>query len=148
MNFAIIIPFLIGTSVILQGGLNKNLSSEIGINHTVFWTNLVCISLSIFLFIFAKFGGPHVPNILQIKAPLTTFKWWYVLPGLFGFAIVAGLPLAIYKLGAVKVTVGLIAAQMIVSVLWDIYVEKIPVNTPKVWGMIMAAASVGLITFS
>jgi len=75
-----------------------------------------------------------------------TFKWWYIFPGIMGFMFVAGLPFAIYKVGAVKTTVGLIAAQMTTSVFWDFFVEGISVNLTKGLGIFFALLSVIMIT--
>ena len=57
-------------------------------------------------------------------------------------------PLAFAKLGAVKVTVLLVAAQMVTSVVWDIFVEDIGVNMMKFAGIVCALVSVILITLS
>ena len=58
------------------------------------------------------------------------------------------MPFAFAKLGAVKVTVLLIAAQMATSVVWDFFVEGIALNTLKIAGVICALVSVALITLA
>jgi transporter family-2 protein len=83
-----------------------------------------------------------------MKAPITTYKWWYIFPPILGFLIIAGIPFAIAKLGAVKVTVGLIAAQMVTSIVWDMMVEDISLNIMKVIGIFFAFLSVTFITLS
>jgi transporter family-2 protein len=61
---------------------------------------------------------------------------------------VAGMPFAFYKLGAVKVTVLLIAAQMVTSVIWDYIIDGIGLNLYKVIGIIFAILSVTMITLA
>ena len=89
-----------------------------------------------------------MPDFFHIKAPITTFKWWFIFPPIFGFCIVAGMPFAFAKLGAVKVSVLLIAAQMSTSVIWDIFVEDIGINLMKLAGIIFALISVVFVTLA
>jgi transporter family-2 protein len=148
MNFSLVIPFLLGAIGITQGMINRQMSANIGLTQTVFIGNIVTILVCVVLVMLVKFFPQAFPEIFQFRSGPTSFKWWYIIPGIFGFIIVAGLPYAIYKLGAVKVTVGLIVAQMVVSVLWDIFVEKIPLNLAKSLGLLLAGLSTLLITLS
>lgn len=86
--------------------------------------------------------------MFHVKAPLTYFRWWFIFPALMGFLIVSGMPFAISELGAVKVTVGLIAAQMVTSVVWDLYVDNIELNLLKGIGIVFAFLSVVFITIA
>ena len=99
-------------------------------------------------YFFVKFFSNLFPDFYQMKLPITTYKWWYILPPILGFFIIAGIPYAILKLGAVKVTVGLIAAQMVTSIVWDIMVEDVSLNMMKVVGIFFAFLSVTFITLS
>ena len=58
------------------------------------------------------------------------------------------MPFAFAKLGAVKVTIILIAAQMATSVIWDYFIEGITLNALKIAGVICALVSVTLITLA
>lgn len=148
MNAALLIPLILGTVGILQAGLNRNMSNDLGLTTTALFGNFVTLLASTILLILIKTTPDSFPPFFQLKSSLANFKWWYIVPGIFGFLFVIGLPWGIYKIGAVKVTVGLIAAQMIAGVLWDIYVEKIPVNTMKILGILTAGLSVTLITLA
>jgi transporter family-2 protein len=148
MNWSILLPVSLGIVGILQGGLNRQVSSYVGVAQATLITNLVTAVICIFLFIWAKQCNESLPAIFQIKAPLSTYKWWFIFPPIFGVLIVAGMPYAISELGAVKVTVGLIAAQMITSVCWDIFVEDINLNLMKVAGIVFAFISVACITLA
>lgn len=148
MNAALLIPLLLGTVGILQAGLNRNMSNDLGLTTTALFGNFVTLLASTILLIAIKTTPESFPSFFHLKSSITNFKWWYIVPGIFGFLFVIGLPWGIYKIGAVKVTVGLIAAQMIAGVLWDLYVEKIPVNTMKILGILSAGLSVTLITLA
>ncbi|MDD0853714.1 DMT family transporter [Halobacteriovorax sp. GB3] len=145
---ALLIPVILGTVGILQAGLNRTMSNEVGLTHAALLGNAITLICSCLLLFYIKINSDKLPSMFELKASISAFKWWYIIPGIFGFMFVIGLPWGIYKIGAVKVTVGLIAAQMIAGVLWDIFVEKIPVNTMKVMGMLSAGLSVVFITFS
>ncbi|MFA6237680.1 MAG: DMT family transporter [Bacteriovorax sp.] len=147
-NLTILLPILLGCIGILQGAVNGQISNTIGVTQAVLITNIVCLIICIVFYFFVRSYAHLVPEFFQLKAPLLTYKWWYIFPALFGFLIIAGMPYAIAKLGAVKVTVGLIAAQMVTSVLWDIMVEDISLNIMKFIGIIFAFLSVTFITLS
>ena len=146
MNWTVFLPLLIGCLGILQGAMNRLVSNYIGVSQASLITNLGSVILCIFFYFFVKAYSQFFPELYHIKAPLTTYKWWFIFPPIFGFLIIAGIPFAIAKLGAVKVTVGLIAAQMITSVIWDLMVEDITLNVMKLIGIVFAFLSVTFIT--
>lgn len=148
MNVNIVIPILLGCIGILQGAINRQIAGYIGVAQATLITNFVTVLICIAFYLYAKNNPDSLPPIFQIKAQLLTYKWWFIFPPLFGFLIVSGMPYAISKLGAVKVTVGLIAAQMVTSVIWDLFVENIGLNLLKVSGIIFALLSVAMITIS
>lgn len=147
-NWTILLPIMLGCIGILQGALNSQISTTIGVTQATLITNVGTVLICVAFYFGVRSYAHLVPDFFQIKAPLSTYKWWYVFPPIFGFLIIAGMPFAIAKLGAVKVTVGLIAAQMITSVIWDIMVEDISLNIMKFIGIIFAFLSVTFITLS
>ncbi len=146
MNWTMCLPLLIGCFGILQGTTNRLVSNYVGVSQAALLTNVGSVIICLFFYFFVKAYSQYFPEFFQVKAPLLTYKWWFVFPPIFGFIIIAGIPYAIAKLGAVKVTVGLIAAQMITSVIWDLVVEDITLNLMKVIGILFAFLSVTFIT--
>jgi transporter family-2 protein len=71
-------------------------------------------------------------------------RWWWVLPGSFGFCLVLGLPWAVQQMGALATFVALIGAQMVTSMLWDSYVEGTALSLPRLLGAAFAVAGVAL----
>lgn len=147
-NWTILLPLFLGCIGILQGTLNSQISNTIGVTQASLITNIGTVIICLSFYFVVRAYSHLVPEFFQIKAPITTYKWWFLFPPLFGFLIIAGMPYAIMKLGAVKVTVGLIAAQMITSVVWDMMVEGISLNIMKFIGIIFAFLSVTFITLS
>lgn len=148
MNWTILLPLFIGCFGILQGALNRQISTTIGVTQAALITNIGTVIICICFYFFVKAFSNIIPEFFQIKAPITTYKWWYIFPPIFGFLIIAGIPFAIAKLGAVKVTVGLIAAQMVTSIVWDMMVEDISLNLMKFIGIFFAFLSVTFITLA
>lgn len=143
-NIAIIVPLFIGCIGILQGALNRVMTNDIGLTWMALLGNVVTLLVCVAFYFFVKANPEIFPDFVRLKD--FQFKWWYVIPGIFGFLFVVGLPLGIYQVGAVKTTVGLIAAQMVTSVLWDVFIENIPLTMTKGFGILMAIGSVLLIT--
>jgi transporter family-2 protein len=146
MNWTILLPLMLGCIGILQGTINREVSNHVGVSQAVLITNVGSILFCTGFYFFVKAFSTKVPDMFHIKAPLTYFRWWFIFPALMGFLIVSGMPYAISELGAVKVTVGLIAAQMVTSVIWDLYVDNIELNLLKGIGIIFAFLSVVFIT--
>lgn len=148
MNAAIIVPIIVGICTILQSGLNNKVSGDWGLSKAVFLTCLLTVFISGLFMLIVKATPQSFPSILHLKGGIGDFKWWWLIPAFFGVTIVIGLPYAFFKVGAVNTIITMIASQMITSVLWDIYVEKLPINTMKSLGVLFALISVGLVTFS
>lgn len=148
MNLIMLLPLFIGCAGILQGTINRQVATHIGVAQASLITNAVTVLICIAFYTLVKANPSLVPDFFQVKAPLTTYKWWFIFPPIFGFCIIAGIPFAFAKLGAVKVTVLLVAAQMVTSVVWDIFVEDIGINLMKFAGILFALISVVLVTLS
>ncbi len=148
MNFELIIPIFLGTIGILQGTINKEVAEYVGVAHATLITNLVTVVMCTIFYFLVKNYENAFPSEFHIKSEFLTYRWWFIFPAIFGFLIVAGMPFAISKLGAVKVTVGLIAAQMLTSVFWDYFIEDLSLNIYKVFGIIFALLSMVMISLS
>ena len=148
MNWSMLIPIVIGCVGILQGTINRQVANHIGVAQATLLSNVLTVVICIGFYFLVKTSPSLVPDFFHIKAPITTFKWWFIFPPIFGFCILAGMPFAFAKLAALKVTVLLIAAQMSTSVIWDIFVEDIGINLMKLAGIIFALISVVFVTLA
>lgn len=142
MNWTFIVPLAVGAAGIIQGGLNKNMSQNMGLTMALFIGNCLVVLYSIFLYFLAAKSPESVSELFKLKATSFGFKWWYVLPSICGFIIITGIPFGISKMGAVKVTVLIVAGQMLTSIFWDMMVEKIPMNPMKGLGVFFSILSI------
>ena len=147
MVIGILLSGLCGVIGLLQGALNKQMSIKIGVTHAVLINMVLTFIFSIAFYYFTLKFPRLVPEMFRLKAPLLTWHWWYIFPGILGMLIVSLVPWAIHEAGMVKFTIVLVAAQMIFSVFWDMTIDKIPVNTTKTLGMILCLGGTFLIVY-
>lgn len=147
MKIEFLIPIYIGVVGLLQGSLNKEMSLEIGAAHSVLIGMIISVILGVGFYFVVKLNPGYFSDFYIIKKGLDAWQWWYIFPGILGFTIVLLLPHGIHAMGAVKFTILLVAAQMIFSVCWDIWVEKMPISTFKWLGMFFAFVSVFIGSF-
>jgi bacterial/archaeal transporter family-2 protein len=146
-NFVFVMVLLLGSAAVLQAGLNRHILEHWGILATVLLNSLVFISVSVFLYAVYFLFPALFPDSFKLSSAFTQFKWWYVLPGLFGFFLVMGLPIAISMIGATKTFIYLIIAQMLSSLIWDMFQESIPLTSARVIAVLFAVASIVLINW-
>ncbi len=105
MGFSILLPLVVGFSIVLQGTLNRAYSGNIGMGSAIFMNGVVFFVASILYWYFNQTAN---------------FDWgqitvWHVLPGIFGFLIVLLTPLSIGAIGATLTFSLIIASQLILS---------------------------------
>ena len=146
-NFSIIMVLLLGSAAVVQAGMNRHILEHWGILPAVLLNSLVFISISLGLYGISALFPALFPDSFKLSPAFTQFKWWYFLPGLFGFLLVMGLPVAISHIGATKTFIYLIIAQMISSLIWDMMQESTPITLLRLSAILLAIVSVVLINW-
>ncbi len=136
-NMFYILPFFVGICSVMQGALNKKLATEWGLGWAIMWNSIIVIVLA---------GIIVGMNLYPGKMNLAALKWWHMLPGLFGFAIIMLIPLSISKIGALNSFLILISSQILVSGLWDILVEGVSLSWTRMIGASLALMGAWLAT--
>ena len=139
MMASLLICFSVGIFTVLQPGLNKQIGQDYGVAGAAlinsFFT-LVFALIAYWIINETKLFELH--DHLRATAA-RTLKWWYCLPGLFGFFIIFGIPYGIIHVGALRAMTLMICAQIITSILWDASIEGIAVSPLRLIG--------GMLTF-
>lgn len=137
---AALVAFALGCVAVVQASLNRRIAAQIGLAPAVLLNGLIVAACAGAFYFSARRGwiGGLVPSAEA------TFKWWWIIPGVLGFALITGLPWAIARVGALQVFVVAVAAQMIASLAWDALVEGIPVNAMRALGATVCVAGVAL----
>ncbi len=147
MNSALFIPLLLGTIGILQGAITKEMAPYIGLTISSLITSICLLLCCLTFYTLIKMEVlTNIPEAFLIQKLNMTFKWWFLLPGIFAFLITILFPLSLLSLDAVKVTIGIIAAQVITSVVLDYITLGALPNFSKLLGICFAALSIFFIT--
>ena len=137
----------IGAVSVLQATLNRRIGAEIGLGGAVLLNALVmCSTAAVVVTALTATGTALLGHgtVLGLEG-LRQWSWWWVLPGLFGLAIVIGLPMMVERVGALTVFVGLVTAQTVTGLVWDAIEEGIPVTPTRALGVVAAIAAVLLV---
>lgn len=136
------LTLFLGVVAVLQGALNRLVAKSWGLTPTILFNNLVILVAASVFYAVVR-GFPRIfPESFAGKAAYASFSWYFVLPGLFGFTLVAGIPLAIGAIGALDAFVLMVCAQMATSLVWDGIAEGIPPSWPRVAGAVLAVGGV------
>ncbi|RKZ13260.1 hypothetical protein DRQ53_05460 [bacterium] len=139
MMLAWFIPVLVGLAVVLQGGFNRQVSTQWGLANTVLINGVVFLVVSLLVWGLARVRPDALPReFLPPTDAQAVAIWRLILPGVFGVLIVTGLPWAIERLGALGAVLILLVTQLIVSVIWDAVVEGVPVQPMRIAGAALA----------
>jgi uncharacterized membrane protein YdcZ (DUF606 family) len=129
----ILISLVIGALGVLQNTLNKQYSASLGIGLTLLVNGIVVCACGLAFFLALRLiPAASLPELFRPVAAARGIRAYDLLPGLFGFLIIAACPWVIERLGATRVFIAIIAAQLVVSMMWDWSVEGLP---PTAWRM-------------
>lgn len=139
MHPAIVVPFALGLLAVVQVGLNKRIAAVIGLMPATLLNAGILLAVAGVIWLYAR-GLRPAGEWTVGNGSLGQFAWWWVVPGLCGLALVAGMPWAVKRVGALQVFVLLVATQMVFSLVWDHFVEDVAVTAPRVIGAALAIA--------
>jgi uncharacterized membrane protein YdcZ (DUF606 family) len=139
MNLSYLLPLVVGVCGVLQGALNKRLAAEWGLGWVLMITSIVVLLLV---------GGLMLMNVYPspTKFELGALKWWHVLPGLMGFLVILCIPISIARIGAMTSFLLVVASQVVVSGLWDRYMEGVELSWSRLVGASLTLVGAWLAT--
>jgi uncharacterized membrane protein YdcZ (DUF606 family) len=135
MIFTIALPLAIGCFGVLQNTVNRKIADGLGLPLALVLNNIVLLATSLLLFFALKLFGPEqLPDIFRPRPGLPPFSWYNLIPGLLGFFIIATAPWSIARVGATKVFIMVIMAQIVTSILWDYLAESTMIQPVRLIG--------------
>lgn len=137
MNVLKLLPIILGGAAVMQAVLNKTIAGTNGLSTACLINGFVVAVCAAIFFLLVYWFPDYFPEIIHIRKTEQTFQWWYLIPGLIGFSLILVIPLVITEVGALSVFLGIIAGQIIVSLVWDARFENIPVNGIRLAGAMM-----------
>jgi uncharacterized membrane protein YdcZ (DUF606 family) len=140
MLFILVLPLMIGAAGVLQNTINKKIGMQMGVPLALVLNNLILLACSTALyFTLRSLPQQSLPELFRAKENWGDLRWpILLLPGFFGFFIIATAPWAIERAGATRVFIGIIVAQIVVSILWDLLADAVPVSPMRLGGALLA----------
>jgi transporter family-2 protein len=148
MNSSLLLPVVVGFATVLQAGLNRGISKSWGLSAAILLNSIVVTLISVGVWLWTRSSPERFPEMFRIQSgSFSEFDWWYWVSGVFGFTIVAGIPFAIHRVGALQTFVILIGSQIVGSMGWDALVEGRPINAARVAGAVLAFLAAALVNW-
>lgn len=146
MLFYFIAPIAIGFMSVLQIALNKQVGQQVGLASVLMINAAMILLAAGALFLAVTYLPARFGTFLAGSDTPFEFRLWHLLPGLFGFAVIFGLPYCMNQIGALPVFIIFVTAQTIASMLWDNQVDGMPLTLTKIAGAAIALAGVFLVS--
>lgn len=144
-----LIPMVLGLTVVTQGAINRRVGADFGLSSAVFLNAFLFFVLSGILLLWAKLAPHQVPEYWRIKdLNMDQARWWYLIPGLCGFLLVLGVPMSLQANGPSKTFILLIASQVVVSLLFEIFIFSTPISNMKLIGALLAAIGAAMVAIN
>ncbi len=131
MNSGIVWAVLLGFAAVLQGISNRYVSIAWGHANATMLNMTITVVLA-GLYVMAVRTGTVVELGFAASDRTVSFSWWWLIPGLLGFFIVAGIPYAIEKIGAGTAFILMVAGQVIFSIGWDWFRGEADLSPSKI----------------
>ena len=148
MFVAILLSIMAGAFGVWQAGLNKVVADSLGFTASLLFNGVFFLVFNLVFFLFVYVKPKALPSEFTIQWAFQDFKWWWLLPGFMGFALVMGLAVSVGRIGAVQTIVISIASQVFASIAWDLYVGDFQMNKWRVIGAAVTLAGAILSTLS
>ncbi len=148
MLLAVLLSIMAGAFGVWQAGLNKVVADSLGFTASLLFNGVFFLVFNFIFFVFVYAKPKAVPQEFAIQWAFADFKWWWLLPGLMGFALVMGLAVSVGRIGAVQTIVVSIAAQVFASMAWDYYVSDVQVTKLRLLGATITLVGAVLSTLS
>ncbi|MBL4817620.1 MAG: DMT family transporter [Deltaproteobacteria bacterium] len=145
MLFYFLAPVAIGVMSVLQNTLNKQISQQYGLALILLVNAAIILGAAGVLFLLAQTIPDRLGPFQAGVGAAFEWKWWYIFPGLFGFSVIFGIPTCMNKLGALTVFISFVTAQVVTSMVWDTWVDGLPLTVTKAVGATIALIGVILV---
>lgn len=148
MTFFLILPLILGVTVVMQGTLNRQIGLNHGLATALLINSIVFLVLNVVVYVLAKYTPSIFPEFIQVRDSDAPYNWKYMVPGFCGFLLVLGLPWAIDNIGAAKALLLLIISQIIAGFVWDYMNAEAPMHWLKFAGAALTMVGGALILFA
>lgn len=139
--FALLLAFIAGVFMAIQGSLNTGLGKIIGLLESTFIVQIVGLATVLIPLYLLRLGKGDLSRFQDVP-------WYLYLGGSIGVIILYTVVASISQLGVATATTAIIVGQVGTAVLIDHFgffgLEKIPFTWPKVAGLTLLAVGAKL----
>ncbi len=128
MNPFYFLVITLGTSVVIQGNLNRQIAGHWGLPTATLINACVFLALSGLLFLIMRAFSAGLPDFLRLPTQMPQIQWWYLIPGFCGFLLVFGLPWAFQNIGSAMTFILLVSSQVVMGLIWDVFVSQLTIS--------------------
>ena len=143
MSSALLVPLVLGAVAVLQATINREVARTWGLAPTALLNMTVALVASAVFLGYCVWRGDS-GGLLRVNFDASDVRGFWLMPGLFGCALVLGLPWAVARLGATSVFVSLVGAQIVTSAAWDWLAAAQGLSPQRLLGAVLAIVSVVL----
>jgi transporter family-2 protein len=138
---ALLLAFIAGVAMAVQGALNTGLGKIIGLLESTFVVHVIGTAVLVLLLFLLRLGRGELSRITDVP-------WYLYLGGVISVVILYTVQAGIAQLGAANATTAIIVGQVGTAVLLDCLgcfgLEKVPFTWFKVLGIALLAAGARL----
>lgn len=134
MALAVIMSIIAGAFGVWQAGMNKVIADSLGFTFSLVFNGFFFLVFNLIFFIIVWVKPQSLPSEFAIRFAFEQFRWWWIVPGFMGFALVMGLAVSVGRIGAVQTFIISIAAQVFASILWDVLQSDQEINKIRLIG--------------
>src|SRR5690348_10132783 len=98
MNLALAVPFALGCFAVLQVALNKRIAGTMGLTQAVILNAGVLLVVAVGFWLYARVAREDFGPWMSGSGGPGDFKLWWIVPGLCGLTLVAGMPWAVQRI--------------------------------------------------
>lgn len=134
MAIAVLLSIMAGAFGVWQAGMNKVIADSLGFTASLLFNGVFFLLFNALFFVYVYLRPKTLPPEFSIQWAFADFKWWWLVPGFMGFALVMGLAVSVGRIGAVQTIIISIAAQVFASIAWDLYAGDVNLNKWRLAG--------------
>ncbi|NUM87713.1 MAG: DMT family transporter [Bdellovibrionales bacterium] len=141
MTGVFLLAFVVGSLGVFQNTVNKLISDGWGLPLTLVANGVVLLGAStVFFLVLRLFPEESLHPLFRPRANLAGLSWIHLLPGLFGLIVITIIPYAIDRVGATRIFIALVAAQIAASMAWDRFTAGSEISPQRLLGAGLAFA--------
>lgn len=138
MKIFFLYSMALGAMVVCQPAINRLVLADKGLAFAVFLNAVVVFAAASAFLLMASWSPFKMPQLFY-ESPTGAMHWWFILPGIFGFLLIASVPIMMKNLGALPTMTAMLLGQMATSMIWDMS-NGTTITFTRIGGLVLTTA--------